>query len=67
MSQDERSRSSWKNREKDELHSKKEVETEKSEETCSPRMVQLCADAMDPWERMELREKRRKKRLWKKK
>ncbi len=39
----------------------------KKKKPVRPRMVQLCADAMDPWERMELREKKRKKRLWRKK
>eukprot|EP00944_MAST-04C_sp_MAST-4C-sp1_P006524 g6524.t1 len=69
MSQDEReSKLLEEQRKKDELHSKKKKWRLKNQKKpVRPRMVQLCADAMDPWERMELREKRRKKRLWKKK
>lgn len=52
----------------DELRSKQKKRRLKNQKKpVRPRMVQMCADAMDPWERMELREKRRKKRLWKKK
>ena len=39
----------------------------KRKKPARPRMVQMCADAMDPWERMAWREKRRRQRLINKK
>ncbi len=51
-------------RQKEQLRLKK---MKKKKKPIRPRMVQMCADAMDPWERMALREKKRKKKLWRKK
>ena len=45
----------------------KHEEKWKKKKVVRPRMVQMCADAKDPWERMAAREKRRKKRLLSKK